>query len=201
MRFAPPVVRFTRLDDGVEFTITADSLVWVDGEAREAGAVTDPDTLVRIRGESAGIGFVAVLAVNRSRKVTGAGLETPTGPRYPVHFYELRGALIAPAPVARPNTVPTIEQNPPTAAPRRKGVRIRGTVVLSHGPGWTSIRWPADASKMTKKLALAGLPAAANIDKEGLLIRYLVGDRHAVVNELTTSLSDVGFAVSSASGL
>lgn len=200
MRFRSPAVRFVKLEDGTEFTLACDALVWVDGEAREAGAVTDPDTLVRIRGESAGRGFLATLAQNTHRRITGAGVE-PASPAGPVHYYELRGALIAPAPVERPRTVPSSDDCPPVAAPRRKGPRIRGTVVLSHGPGWTSIKWPVDATKMTRALALGALPASANVDRAGVLIRYLAGDRHSVVNELTGALSDIGFAVSSASGL
>ena len=200
MVFRSPVVRFIKLSDGSEFTIAADALVWVDGEAREAGAVTDPDTLVRIRGQEAGPGFIATLAVNRHRRVTGAGIDPPA-PAGPVHYFELRGALIAPAPVERPRTVPSAEEAPPVANPRRKGPRIRGTVVLSHGPGWTSIKWPTDATKLTRALALGALPPTANVDRAGVLIRYLAGDRHTIVNELTGALATIGFAVSSASGL
>lgn len=181
-------VRLVRLDTGAEFTIGADAIIWVDGEAREAGSITDPDTLVRVR--DVGPGFLAALA-------SGAPARS-VADRPPVHFYELRGALVAPPAPKRPNVVPTVEQcgHTPHAHRSHRSGRTRGTVLLSHGPGWSTLRWPADAGDTARETVTASLPAEATIDTAGVFVRYHERDRALVVRELLAALSDVGFAVS-----
>lgn len=187
-----PVVRLVRLDTGESFTVAADMLVRCDGEYMEAGTLTDPERMVRIP-DGAKAGFLAVLQTEKPlRDALGRTDET----RPAVHWFDVRGALSMPRPPERERTVPGIDEAPITAPAPRRGPRIRGTVNLSHGPGWTAIRWPADADRKLRALVLASLPSEANVDKDGGFIRYVVSARSAVVSELLSALTDTGFAVS-----
>jgi hypothetical protein len=187
-------VRLVRLDTGESFTVAADMLVRCDGEYMEAGALSDPERMVRIP-DGAKAGFLAVL---QTEKPLRDALGRTDGTRPAVHWFDVRGALSMPRTPERERTVPGIGETPATAPAPRKGARTRGTVNLQHGPGWTAIRWPADADRKLRALVIASLPTEANVDKDGGFVRYVASARSLVRAELLAALTDCGFAVTQA---